>query len=48
MEKHPNFKFKQFLSYLSQIDQFENPKIELEQYCTPVDITAGLFEIFEF
>ena len=42
-----NFKFKKFVSFLSQIDEFESPKIELEQYCTPVDITAGLFEILE-
>ena len=39
------FKFKHFLSYLSSVDPFANPKITLEQYCTPVDITAGLFEI---
>ena len=42
-----NFKFKKFVSFLSQIDEFEKPKIELEQYCTPHDITAGLFEIIE-
>ena len=39
---------KQFESYLSMIDQFEKPKIELEQYCTPVDITAELFSILQF
>lgn len=40
-----NFKFKKFVGFLSQVDEFEKPKVELEQYCTPADITAGLFEI---
>ena len=39
------FKIKKFESFLSQIDDFEKPKIQLEQYCTPFVITAGLFEI---
>ena len=43
----PKYKFKNYVAFLSQIDEFESPKIELEQYCTPADITAGLFEIIE-
>ena len=39
------FKFKKFVAFLSQIEDFERPKIELEQYATPNDIAAGLFEI---
>ena len=40
MEK---FKKKQFEMFLSQIDDFEKPKVKLEQYLTPPDITATLF-----
>ena len=30
------------------MDAFDKPKLELEQYCTPPDITAGLFQILQF
>ena len=43
-----SYKPKQFKIYLSQVDDFERPKIHLEQYSTPPDITQGLFEILEF
>ena len=42
------FKIKKYKSYLSQVDDFERPKIALEQYCTPSDTTCELFEILEF
>ena len=30
------------------MDDFYRPKIQLEQYCTPSDITCELFEILQF
>ena len=34
--------------YLSQVEDFQKPKIELEQYCTPYETTCELFELLEF
>ncbi len=39
---------KQFRIYLSQVEDFSRPKIQLEQYCTPADITCELLEILQF
>lgn len=39
------FKIKHFIAYLSNIEEFSEPKIQLEQYMTPPDITANLFSI---
>ena len=43
--KSKAFKMKTFVAYLSSVEEFEQPKIELEQYMTPPDITANLFSI---
>ena len=39
------FKLKHFISFLSSLEEFAEPKIHLEQYMTPPDITANLFSI---
>lgn len=39
------FKMKHYISFLSSIEEFSEPKINLEQYMTPPDITANLFSI---
>ena len=41
-------KAKQYRIYLSQVDDFSKPKIQLEQYCTPPDIACELFEVLQF
>ncbi|CDW75448.1 riken cdna 2810410a08 [Stylonychia lemnae] len=48
MKKISAFKLKNFVSYLSCVEEFENPNVKLEQYMTPPDITANMFSIFHF
>ncbi|TNV76546.1 hypothetical protein FGO68_gene7638 [Halteria grandinella] len=44
-KKLSTFKLKSFITFLSQVAQFPDPKIDLEQYMTPPDIAANLFSI---
>ena len=47
-EKLPSaagFKIKHYISFLSSLEEFPEPKIHLEQYMTPPDIAANLFSI---
>eukprot|EP00347_Sterkiella_histriomuscorum_P020971 403335756 len=48
MQSGKAFKLKSFVSYLSNVEEFDKPNIQLEQYMTPPDITANLFQILHF
>ena len=39
------FKRKQLISFLSSIENFDQPKVKLEQYMTPPHIAADIFAI---